>query len=48
MFIKINNLSKFYNNYLAVNKISFEIEKIKQLDCLGQMVVEKLQLLVCC
>ena len=40
MFIKINNLSKFYNNYLAVNKISFEIEKIKQLDCLGQMVVK--------
>ena len=35
MFIKINNLSKFYNNYLAVNKISFEIEKNKTIGLLG-------------
>ena len=35
MFIKINNLSKFYNNYLAVNKISFGIEKNKTIGLLG-------------
>ena len=35
MFIKINNLSKFYNNYLAVNKISFGIERNKTIGLLG-------------
>ena len=45
MFIEIKNLTKIYNNYLAVNKINFEIEKNKTIGCLVQMVVEKLQLL---
>ena len=35
MFIKIKNLSKFYKNYLAVNKISFEIEKNQTVGLLG-------------
>ena len=43
MFIEIKNLSKIYNNYLAVDKINFQIEKIKLLDCSVQMVVEKQQ-----
>jgi len=28
MFIEVKNLSKIYNDYLAVNQINFEIEKI--------------------
>ena len=35
MFIKINNLSKIYNQYLAVNKINFSIEKNKTVGLLG-------------
>ena len=35
MFIEIKELSKFYNTSLAVNKISFEINKNKTLGLLG-------------
>ena len=35
MFIKIQNLSKIYNKYLAVNKINFQIEKNKTIGLLG-------------
>ena len=35
MFIQIKNLTKFYNKYLAVNKISFQIEKNKTVGLLG-------------
>ena len=35
MFIKINNLSKIYNQYLAVNRINFQIEKNKTVGLLG-------------
>ncbi len=35
MFIKIENLSKIYNKYLAVDKINFEIQKNKTLGLLG-------------
>ena len=35
MFIKIKQLSKAYKNYLAVNKINFQIEKNKTVGLLG-------------
>ena len=35
MFIEIKNLSKIYNNYLAVDKISFQIERFKTIGLLG-------------
>ncbi len=35
MFIEIKNLSKFYNKYLAVNKINFQIEKNSTIGLLG-------------
>ena len=35
MFIKIRNLSKNYSEYLAVNKISFQVEKNKTIGLLG-------------
>ena len=35
MFIKIQNLSKIYNKYLAVNKINLQIEKNKTIGLLG-------------
>ncbi len=35
MFIEIQELSKFYNTSLAVNKISFEVNKNKTLGLLG-------------
>ena len=35
MFIKIKELTKIYNNYLAVNKINFQIEKNKTIGLLG-------------
>ena len=35
MYIEIKNLSKIYNNYLAVNKINFAIEKNKTIGLLG-------------
>ena len=35
MFIKIKKLSKAYKNYLAVNKINFQIEKNKTVGLLG-------------
>ena len=35
MFIEIKNLTKIYNNYLAVNKINFKIEKNKTVGLLG-------------
>tara|TARA_B100001248_G_C27273725_1_gene404340 strand:- start:50 stop:781 length:732 start_codon:yes stop_codon:yes gene_type:complete len=35
MFIQIKNLSKNYNNYLAVNKINFDIDKNKTVGLLG-------------
>jgi len=35
MFIEIKKLSKFYGNYLAVDKINFQIEKNKTLGLLG-------------
>ena len=35
MFIQIKNLSKVYNKFLAVDKISFEINKNKTLGLLG-------------
>ena len=35
MFIEIKNLSKIYNNYLAVDKINFQIEKNKTSGLLG-------------
>ncbi len=35
MFIEIKKLSKIYNNYLAVNKIDFKIEKYKTVGLLG-------------
>ena len=35
MFIKIRDLTKIYNNFLAVNKINFQIEKNKTLGLLG-------------
>ena len=43
MFIQIKNLTKIYNNYLAVNKINFKIEKNKTVGLLVLMVVEKQQ-----
>ena len=35
MFIKIRNLTKIYNNFCAVNKINFQIEKNKTIGLLG-------------
>ncbi len=35
MFIKIRELTKIYNNYFAVNKINFQIEKNKTIGLLG-------------
>ena len=35
MLIEIKKLSKIYNNYLAVDKIDFEIEKNKTVGLLG-------------
>ena len=35
MFIQIQNLSKNYNDYLAVNKINFDIDKNKTVGLLG-------------
>ena len=35
MFIKIKNLSKIYDKFLAVNKINFHIEKHKTIGLLG-------------
>ena len=35
MFIQLKNLSKKYNNYLAVDKINFNIEKNKTIGLLG-------------
>tara|TARA_Y100001958_G_C21192901_1_gene520737 strand:+ start:318 stop:1049 length:732 start_codon:yes stop_codon:yes gene_type:complete len=35
MFIQIKNLTKFYNKYLAVNKINFQLEKNKTVGLLG-------------
>ena len=35
MFIEIKNLSKNYNDYLAVNKINFHLEKNKTIGLLG-------------
>ena len=35
MFIQIENLTKVYNNYLAVNKINFQIDKNKTVGLLG-------------
>ena len=35
MFIEIKKLTKTYNNYQAVNNISFEIEKNKTVGLLG-------------
>ena len=35
MFIKIRELTKIYNNFLAVNKINFQIEKNKTIGLLG-------------
>ena len=35
MFVQIKNLSKKYNNYLAVDKINFNIEKNKTIGLLG-------------
>ena len=35
MFIKIKNLSKIYNKYLAVDKINFQLEKNKMVGLLG-------------
>ena len=35
MFIEIKELTKIYNNYIAVDKINFEIEKNKTLGLLG-------------
>ena len=43
MFIQIKNLSKKYNNYLAVNKINFNIEKNKTSGLLGPNGCEKRQ-----
>ncbi len=35
MFIEIKNLTKIYNNYLAVNEINFNIERDKTIGLLG-------------
>ena len=35
MFIEIKNLTKIYNNYLAVNEINFNIERNKTIGLLG-------------
>ena len=35
MFIVVKNLTKIYNKYFAVNKISFQIEKNKTIGLLG-------------
>ena len=35
MFIEIKNLTKIYNDYLAVNRINFSIEKNKTIGLLG-------------
>ena len=35
MFIEIKELTKIYNNYIAVDKINFEIEKNKTIGLLG-------------
>ncbi len=35
MFIKIKNLTKIYNKYLAVDRINFEIERNKTIGLLG-------------
>ena len=35
MFIQIKELTKIYNNYIAVDKINFEIEKNKTVGLLG-------------
>ena len=35
MFIKITNLTKIYNNYLAVDKINFQVQNNKTIGLLG-------------
>ena len=35
MFIEVNNLTKIYNEYVAVNKVNFKIEKNKTIGLLG-------------
>ena len=45
MFIEIKNLTKVYDNYLAVDKINFQLNKNRTLGLLGPMDVEKLRLL---
>ena len=35
MFIEIKKLTKVYSNFLAVNKINFQIEKNKTIGLLG-------------
>ena len=35
MFIEVNNLTKTYGEYTAVNKINFEIDKNKTIGLLG-------------
>ena len=35
MFIQVNNLTKIYNKFLAVDKINFKIEKNKTIGLLG-------------
>ena len=35
MFIEVNNLTKIYNKYVAVNKVNFKIEKNKTIGLLG-------------
>ena len=37
MFVQIKNLTKTYKKFLAVNKINFEIKKMKQLVYWGLM-----------
>ena len=35
MFIEVNNLTKIYSKYVAVNKVNFKIEKNKTIGLLG-------------
>ena len=35
MLIEVNNLTKIYNEYVAVNKVNFKIEKNKTIGLLG-------------
>ena len=45
MFIEIKNLTKVYDNYLAVDKINFQLNKNRTLGLLGPNGCGKTRLL---